>query len=460
MKNKILHSAAVEEFAETHISRENWGSDPEKGLLPFQVAYLENIDGEVWTPIPEGLPLSKIIGSSDEAKQSQLKRQCLYFPNTVETSLFRGRLAFRKIRRVAVYRYLVIDIDCKTETDRWGAYDLIHEFPIPFTMLVSSGNGFHVYWELKPIHTVIMDEASRCLLEERYDRLIKSFCAKLGGDNTKASYLGHAMRVPGTWNLKNPFQPLQCKILEKNGRVYSFSDLERLAKDKEVYVMQKPGRKRRPPRPQRQFVAKVLRDHFRITGQSRLPKHFRRYLELILQFRKCPYFVEGATNRSVLGSDGRRIAEARRYFLNNGYIVVAERGNRFRKQATRYQVTGKFFDDFGFPKPKGAGGTRLAEVSQRISETDVKANERRSFQAQAYLQLRNAGADHEQSSKVIIATLAKRSCGLRHTDSEVQRDLLYLKDHFVGLGKKNWGEASLAEKCDTDLVSLETASPL
>ena len=306
-------------------------------------------------------------------------------------------------------------------------------------MLVTSGNGFHIYWEIEPIHTVIMDEGPRCAFEERYDRLIKSFCVKLNGDDKKASYLGHAMRVPGTWNLKNPTLPLQCKILEKNSRVYSFDHLERLAKETEVYIKQKPGRKRRPPRQPRAFVAKVLQDYFRITGQWRLPKHFRRYLELILQFKDCLYFVEGTTNRNVLGTDGNRIAEARRFFLCNGYIVVAKEGNRFRKQATRYQVTGKFFDDFGFPKPNGASGKRLAEVSQRICETDVKANERRAFQAQAYLKLRNAGADHEQASNLIVATLAKRSCGPRHTDSEVQRDLKYLQDRFVGIGQRKSG---------------------
>jgi hypothetical protein len=78
------------------------------------------------------------------------------------------------------------------------------------SILVDSGNGYHVYWLL----------VEPWLFSENGDRLkceatLKALAEYLGGD-TGVADAARVMRLPGTLNVKDPDHPLPCLLLECN----------------------------------------------------------------------------------------------------------------------------------------------------------------------------------------------------------------------------------------------------
>lgn len=110
------------------------------------------------------------------------------------------------------------DVDVKDfDEGKSSVYDhLKSSAPLPPSLVVDSGNGFHAYWLLDKPYTIDGDGESS-------QRLVKRFHACVGGDHTHD--LSRIMRVPGTPNLKNEDDPTLCEIIENTGERYSVSEL-------------------------------------------------------------------------------------------------------------------------------------------------------------------------------------------------------------------------------------------
>lgn len=100
---------------------------------------------------------------------------------------------------------LWVDIDCKNEEEKNIKREEISNFSKSPSAVINSGHGLHCYW--------ILDEPYSFKEEERLDikRIIKGLSMALGGD-TKAHDLSRLLRVPGTYNIKNPDTPLEVKF--------------------------------------------------------------------------------------------------------------------------------------------------------------------------------------------------------------------------------------------------------
>ncbi len=112
------------------------------------------------------------------------------------------------------------DIDAKdfkgttAEEKKVEAKKSITNFPLTPTMIIDSGNGYHVYWILDSVFNVSKDENfdKALMISKRVHRIVNA-------DST--FNLSRILRVPGTRNIKNPDNMKFCKIDSVNSNFYS-----------------------------------------------------------------------------------------------------------------------------------------------------------------------------------------------------------------------------------------------
>lgn len=110
---------------------------------------------------------------------------------------------------VAELRYLWADLDGK---DFGGGKDealsRLRDFSLRPTFTIDSGNGYHGYWQLS---TPILIQGLGSI--EEAERYLKGLSAELGADMSCAE-VARIMRLPGTYNLKDPANPKLVHFVE------------------------------------------------------------------------------------------------------------------------------------------------------------------------------------------------------------------------------------------------------
>ena len=125
-----------------------------------------------------------------------------------------------------------VDLDATDDDERKTQLKKIKEFPLPPSLVVNSGNGFHIYWLLrKPTRKW----ASFAKIIKMFEKLLKS-------DST--GDIARILRVPGTMNTKDPSNPLPVLVAEEFSdwsRQYSLRDVALVSKlfDKELKLRHK-----------------------------------------------------------------------------------------------------------------------------------------------------------------------------------------------------------------------------
>lgn len=96
----------------------------------------------------------------------------------------------------------------------------IRRFPIPPSIIVYSGNGYHCYW--------LLDQAYEITNPEIVEKILKALIVNLGGDHGTHD-LSRILRLPGTFNLKDSTNPKRADIVHFNeDRKYSYRIFEDL----------------------------------------------------------------------------------------------------------------------------------------------------------------------------------------------------------------------------------------
>jgi hypothetical protein len=93
------------------------------------------------------------------------------------------------------------------------------------SIIVSSGNGLHVYWLLDRI----LDDVERATaILKRWSHTLKAWGPFHGWDwkFDSVDQLSRPMRIPGTHNWKDPENVLPVEVLEQNGRRFAVEELE------------------------------------------------------------------------------------------------------------------------------------------------------------------------------------------------------------------------------------------
>jgi hypothetical protein len=118
------------------------------------------------------------------------------------------------------------DIDGKNFSGgKAEALEGLDSFPLTPNIIVDSGNGFHAYWILEdPLLDITPEERLR----------VRQALAGVGvavrGDKGVHN-LDRIMRLPGTWNVKDPLFPKPCRVLQYNlDYFFSLGDFDNFRK--------------------------------------------------------------------------------------------------------------------------------------------------------------------------------------------------------------------------------------
>ncbi len=116
---------------------------------------------------------------------------------------------------------LWVDVDGKDfNGGKAEALQRLQGFPIPPSIFVDSGHGYHGYWVLtEPMINLAGNQ--RALFKQTLSGVIK----EIGGDKSKV-HLDACLRLPGTLNLKDT-PPIECKVLSLTDRTCRLEDFVR-----------------------------------------------------------------------------------------------------------------------------------------------------------------------------------------------------------------------------------------
>ena len=107
------------------------------------------------------------------------------------------------------------DVDFK-DIDQAEIDQRIDDFPLRPSMIVKTGNGYHLYW--------ILDTPATTTDIQRIEEINKRLVSHFGGD-AKATDAARVLRLPGTYNIK--YDPHRLVTIEsKNNKTYSINDFE------------------------------------------------------------------------------------------------------------------------------------------------------------------------------------------------------------------------------------------
>jgi hypothetical protein len=95
--------------------------------------------------------------------------------------------------------------------------DFLDDFPLKPTLIINSGHGLHVYWVFREVwYFDGVDERKKArLLSDKFQSTLIQRAKEKGWDLDKTSDLVRLLRVPGTYNFKNPREPKLVKIIKE-----------------------------------------------------------------------------------------------------------------------------------------------------------------------------------------------------------------------------------------------------
>lgn len=345
----------------THIIRgsmefntQHWGRSPSKGLPPFQVKI---INEEKCSYRLAGMSSQAMYKRSEQLDSLCANFQIQFFPNDIVSATARtDRRGFIRLEpackrldgssryELANIYFFYVDVDCKSDEERYDAFDTITDFFIRPSAVVRSGNGFHVYWAIKPISLVELSDDETNAVLERFKVIQHELCRLMKyGDAQAVSEMGRPMKTPGTQNVKTDgdkrvslkveylpgYQSLEEARLNPK---FTMAQFETLLKA-EGYLK----RSTRKPKPQSDGWREVLPKFKSALTLSKLSQSEVQYFKYIFGFRSYDFYMENQGKRMLDVSNRGSIKKARALFLNLGLIERIERAN-YEKEIGRAHV--------------------------------------------------------------------------------------------------------------------------
>lgn len=142
-----------------------------------------------WTPtntIPEPLPRWKTANAYMSVNPSNVRG----------TDSQRG-----KIETVSAVNTLYAEFDAKDFDDKGAIIAHLEKLPLPPSVLIDSGGGYHAYWLISDGYR-LTDDATR----QHAQRVQRAWVEYVGGD-PNATDIARVLRLPGTRNLKPQYGP-------------------------------------------------------------------------------------------------------------------------------------------------------------------------------------------------------------------------------------------------------------
>lgn len=171
-------------------------------------------------PLAQSEPLDSLDDLAARIEARKRKRENIYFAVGTYSQT-------RTIAQALTKKCLYIDIDCgpgKPYTDkRQGVLALKDfcvnsKFPFP-NILIDSGGGVHCYWTLD--EPISRDEWQP--LADGLKQLTKEH--QFNVDHAITSDAARILRVPGSFNYKDPTHPRECKVLKSDPNDFTLEQL-------------------------------------------------------------------------------------------------------------------------------------------------------------------------------------------------------------------------------------------
>jgi hypothetical protein len=198
--------------------------------------------------------------------------------------------------------------------------DFFYDFPLKPTLIINSGHGLHVYWVFREVwYFDGVDERKNArLLSDKFQSTLIQRAKEKSWDLDKISDLARLLRVPGTYNFKNPREPKLVKIIKRTEDRYNPEDFE-------PFLIEVPAESSKP-----KFDASRV-----IQGVTKGERN-----ESIFKFA-CSKFAKGYAPKDVWELVKTASAHA------NPSLSEKETENIF-KSALRYQKGTPFFENKKF----------------------------------------------------------------------------------------------------------------
>ena len=111
--------------------------------------------------------------------------------------------------------------------DRESVLGFLMDLPVRPTLMVDSGHGIHGYWLFDEPWLFGGGERDQAAeLVKRWHRVLSGLLARHGWGMDNVADLARVLRLPGTWNLKDPEDPIPVQLMSQRGRRFSREELE------------------------------------------------------------------------------------------------------------------------------------------------------------------------------------------------------------------------------------------
>jgi hypothetical protein len=151
------------------------------------------------------------------AKWNRAKRGLFFCVSTIQHGAKRNK------ENAAEVCFLHADIDFKdVKQTPDSILKGLKGLPLPPSLIVSSGHGYHVYWCFKEAITINVVDGAETV--ERIEAALKLLCDLCGAD-MMVTQVAALMRVPGTHNSKFG-EWTEVTVVESNDRRYDLDDIE------------------------------------------------------------------------------------------------------------------------------------------------------------------------------------------------------------------------------------------
>lgn len=194
-----------------------WAKPKLKNGLP-NPDFIEEIEGP---DVFEGL-----VDDNKIKEWNEKSFNCYFLPNHPSEDIYADR-NYASARDIDVFNVVFVDYDSKDNTHESieAFLEQIKKFHKP-SLVVLSGNGAHVYWEVTG------------LCRESFMKIQFGLINKFKTDPSVYSIL-QLMRIPGTLNTKEHGNFKLSKILEENEVVYSVKDFDLEISEKQAQKVQR-----------------------------------------------------------------------------------------------------------------------------------------------------------------------------------------------------------------------------
>jgi hypothetical protein len=151
------------------------------------------------------------------AKWNRAKRGLFFCVSTIQHGAKRNK------ENVAEICFLHADIDFKDVKETPDSIlKRLKTLPLPPSLIVSSGHGYHVYWCFKEAIAINIVDGAETV--ERIEAALKLLADLVGGDQ-KVTQVAALMRVPGTHNTKFG-EWNEVMVIEANDNRYDLDDID------------------------------------------------------------------------------------------------------------------------------------------------------------------------------------------------------------------------------------------